>query len=102
MFFSVSGWCHVQFQQFFGNGIPSTRDFPPVDENPHFETKFVFFATSMPFLFEPNKISRDSLIHCKKFTFPQNPRTNEKVGGAFKYFFVFTPNPGDMIQFDEI
>lgn len=80
----------MQFQQFFGNGIPSTRDFlPAVDENPHFVTKF-FFATSMPFLFEPDKISRDSLIHCKKFPFPQNPRTNQKLGGAFN-FFLFSP-----------
>lgn len=51
---------------------------------------FFFFATSMPFLFEPDKISRDSLIHCKKFPFPQNPRTNQKLGGAFN-FFCFHP-----------
>ena len=42
-------------------------------------------------------------FHCQspKFTRDRHPQSNKLLGGGVKYFFIFTPNPGEMVQFDE-
>ena len=42
-------------------------------------------------------------FHCQspKFTRDRHPQSNKLLGGGVKYFFIFTPKIGEMVQLDE-
>ena len=40
------------------------------------------------------------MIRKGDFKAPEKKKTYPCLDGGFKYFFLFNPNPGEMIQFD--